>query len=182
VEYVAYCGDRRNWIAGHVDFYMRQREATDAIQRLGGQSEFEEVEWLRQSLGDFALLAERMRVLRLANTAADDAFVEFLAETPSRTPYLLELDLSGTRITDRGLQALTAFQILQRLDLSGTQVTRHGLASIVEELPALEHVGLSGTAVGWFARGRLHASLRQRKAENERRQMLVRLGEADLPA
>src|SRR6516162_3224494 len=50
VEYVGYCGDRRNWIASHVDSYLRQREAAAEVERLGGQVEFEEVDWLRQSV------------------------------------------------------------------------------------------------------------------------------------
>jgi hypothetical protein len=177
VEYVEYCGDRRNWIANHVDAYARQREAAAEVERLGGQVEFEEVGWLRQSVGDFAWLAERLRIIRMANTAADDAFLTFLAERPSRTPYLVELDLSGTRVSDTGLQALTELQLLERLDLSGTRVTRRGLSAIVEELPALEKVGLSGTAVGWLSRWRLHTSLGRRKEENEHRKMLVRLAE-----
>jgi hypothetical protein len=178
VEYVACCGDRRKWIADHVDFYMRQREAADEVERLGGQVEFEEIEWLRQSVGDFAWLAERLRIIRLGNTDADDVFLSFLAEQPQRTPYLVELDLSGTQVSDKGVQGLTGFQLLQRLDLSGTKVTRRGLSATVHELPALEKVGLSATAVGWLSRWRLRASLRQRQEENERRKMLVKLAEA----
>jgi hypothetical protein len=56
------------------------------------------------------------------------------------------------------------------------------LSLLVAELPALEHVGLSGTAVGWLTRWRLGASLNERKAENERRHMLLKLAEgADRP-
>ena len=152
VEFVAYCGDRRKWIADHVEAYLRQREAAAKVERLGGQVEFEEVDWLKQSVGDFAVLVERLRVIRLRNTAADDALMNFLAEQPSRTPYLIELDLADTRISDKGLQALTGLRLLQRLDLSGTRVTWRGLWATVEELPSLEKVGLAGTAIGWLSR------------------------------
>jgi len=171
VEFVAYCGDRRKWIADHVETYLRQREAAAKVERLGGQVEFEEVDWLKQSVGDFAVLVERLRVIRLRNTAADDALMNFLAEQPSRTPYLIELDLADTRISDKGLQALTGVRLLQRLDLSGTRVTWRGLWATVKELPSLEEVGLAGTAIGWLSRWRLDMLVRKRKAESERRKL-----------
>ena len=154
VEYVACCGDRRKWIADHVESYGRQREAAAEVQRLGGEVDFEEVEWLRQSVGDFAWLAERLRVIRLRDTAADDSFLTYLAEEPPRTPYLFELDLAGTRVSDKGLQALTGLSLLQRLDLSGTRVTGRVLRATVEELPALEEVDLADTSIGWLSRWR----------------------------
>ncbi len=178
VDYVGYCGDHRKWIADHVDFYHRQREAADEVRRLGGQVEFEEIDWLRQSVGDFAWLAERLRVIRLADTAADDAFLAFLAEQPLRTPYLLELDLSGTRVSDKGLHALSGLHLLQRLDISRTRVTRRAVSAIVGSLPVLDEVGLTGTAVGWLSRWRLHAMLRQRKEDNDRLKFLRHLTEA----
>jgi len=178
MEYVAYCGDRRKWIADHVDFYLRQREAADAVERLGGHIEFEEVDWLKQSVGDFAALVERLRIIRLRNTAADDAFLTFLAEQPPRIPYLVELDLAGTRISDKGLRSLKGLGLLQRVDLSGTKVTWRVLSATVEALAEVEEVGLAGTSVGWLSRWRLDSLLRRRKAENERWRLLGRLSRA----
>ena len=96
------------------------------------------------------MLIERLRVIRLRNTAADDAFMNFLAEKLSRTPYLTELDLADTRISDKGLQ-LTGL-IPATAGLSGTRVTWRGLWATVEKLPSLEKVGLAGTAIGWLSR------------------------------
>jgi hypothetical protein len=175
VEYVTCCGDKRKWIADHVDRYSRQREAAAEVQRLGGEAVFEEVDWLRQSVGDFAWLAERMRVIRLRNAAADDAFLAYLLEEPSRAPYLVELDLAGTRVTDKGLKALAGLSFLQRLDLSRTHVTGRMLRATVEKLPTLEELRLGGVAIGWLSRWRLRASLRRRKADNERRKFLANL-------
>jgi hypothetical protein len=178
VEYVEHCGDRRKWIADHVDAYLRQREAAAEVERLGGQVEFEEVDWLTQSVGDFAVLVERLRAIRLRDTAADDNFLAFLTDGRPRTPYIVELDLSGTRITDKGLRMLESLSLLQRLDLSRTNVTRPAVSALVQELSALEEVDLAGTRVGWLARWRLAASVRSRKAENERRMLLGKLTEA----
>ena len=140
--------------------------------------EFEEVDWLTQSVGDFAVLVERLRAIRLRDTAADDNFLAFLTDGRPRTPYIVELDLSGTRITDKGLRMLESLSLLQRLDLSRTNVTRPAVSALVQELSALEEVDLAGTRVGWLARWRLAASVRSRKAENERRMLLGKLTEA----
>lgn len=172
VEYIEHCGDRRKWIADHVDSYRRQLEAAALVERLGGKVEFEEVDWLAQSVGDFAVLVERLRVIRLRDTAADDAFLMFLAQEPPRTPYLFELDLAGTRVTDKGLHALEGLSLLKRLDLSRTKVTKREVHAVLEAVPTLEEVRLEGTRIGWFSRWRLNASVRTRKAENERRMLL----------
>ncbi len=173
LEYVAFCGDRRKWIAVQVECYLRQQEAAAEVARLGGQVEFEEIDWMKRFLGDFASLADQLRIIRLRNTAADDAFVTFLAEQPPRTPYLRELDLAGTCVTDKGLQALARLGLLRRLDLSGTEVTGRGVRAVLEAaLPALEEIGLASTRVGWLSRWRLRALLRGRKAENERLKLL----------
>jgi hypothetical protein len=130
------------------------------------------MDWLKRSIGDFALLADRLRVILLRNAAADDAFMTFLARQPTRTPYLIELDLAGSRITDKGLQALARLDLLRRLDLSGTSVTARGVRAALEAFPSLEDVRLTGTKVGWFSRWRLRGLLRGRKAENDRLKLL----------
>jgi hypothetical protein len=173
VEFVAYCGNRRKWIADRIDAYVRQSEAVARVESLGGKVEIEEVDWLRQSVGDFAVLVERVRLIRLRSAAADDALINFLTEQPVRTPYLIELDLADTRISDQGLQSLTGLRLLQRLDLSGTRITWRGLWPTVKELPSLEEVSLAGTAIGWLSRLRLDMLVRQRKAENQRRKSLA---------
>ena len=174
MEYVEFTGDRRKWIAEQVEFHLRQQEAAAEVKRLGGRTEFEEVDWLRHHVGDFTSLADRLRIINLEGTAADDAFLTFLAGQPPRTPYLTELNLAGTRITDKGLAALAGFDLLRRLDVSGTKVTNSGFQAIVESLPALEWVGVAGSGVGWLSRWRLRALLRGRKAERRRLKLIMR--------
>jgi curved DNA-binding protein CbpA len=171
-EYVQISGDRRGWIADQVETHLRQQEVAAEVQRLGGQTEFEETDWLKHYVGDFAQLADRLRVIRLQDTAADDAFLHLLAEQPPRTPYLMELSLAGTRITDKGLQALKGLELLRRLDLSGTKVTNRGVQAAIRSLPSLEWVGVAGLPVGWLPRWRLRALLRGREAERKRMQLL----------
>jgi hypothetical protein len=164
IEHVNFIGDRRKWIANQVECLLRQQEVVAEVDRLGGNTEFEEMERMKHSVGDFAQLAVRLRVIRLQNSAADDGFLIFLAEKPPRAPFLLELSVAGTRITDKGLRRLTGFDLLRRLDLSGTRVTGRVVEATVESLPSVEWIGLTGVRVGWLSRWRLRSQLRERQA------------------
>jgi hypothetical protein len=60
---------------------------------------------------------------------------------------LEDLDLSGSEVTDDGLQCLTRLPELRKLNLADTAVTDAGLRPLAG-LPRLEELDLSGTAVG----------------------------------
>jgi hypothetical protein len=156
VEYVNFRGDRRGWIAGQVEPYLRQQEVAAEVEKRGGKAEYEQTDWLKRSFGDgFAMLAERLRVIRLRGTGADDAFLNYLGEMPKKTPYLIELDLAGGRITDQGLPGLAHFEVLKRLNLAGTAVSEDGLRPVLETLSSLQWLNLADTGIGWLSRWRL---------------------------
>jgi hypothetical protein len=169
LEYVRFRADRRLWIGAHVEKHVRQQEAADAVARLGGQVEIEEIDWMRHSVGnDFAQLASRLRTIRLQDSRADDAFLTFLAGPPPRVPSLLELSLAGTRITDKGLQALSAFTLLRKLNVARTAVSARGIGALLEQLPELQEVDMARTRVGLLSRWRFNRMLRLRRAEKAR--------------
>ena len=58
------------------------------------------------------------------------------------------------RLTDGGLQHLSAFQTLRELDLSETKITTTGLV-VLGWLPELEWLGLRNTGVGLMGRMKL---------------------------
>jgi len=60
---------------------------------------------------------------------------------------LQSLDLSGTAITDAGLQHLKAFRNLQHLDLSRTAITGAGLVGYLRGLDDLQGLALSATRI-----------------------------------
>jgi hypothetical protein len=52
---------------------------------------------------------------------------------------------------------------LQDLDLSGTQVSQSGLESLLADLPRLETLDLSRTGIGWWALAKLRLARRDLK-------------------
>jgi hypothetical protein len=75
-------------------------------------------------------------------SSVGDAFVTRLAHAK-----LLMLELSGTRVTDKGLQALPRLPELQQLDLGNTRIGDKGLATALRDTSSLVALFLPGTEV-----------------------------------
>jgi hypothetical protein len=156
-EYLRFHQDRRHWLAGQVERYVAQEKVINEVRWRGGEVEIEQVDWMKRSFGDFAVLTEMLRGIRLRGPAADDSFLEHLGEHAAALAHLLWLDVSGGRISDRGVLQLQALKNLRRLDVSATPISVKALR-IVQELPDLEWLNLTGAPIGWWARWRLRQS------------------------
>ena len=129
-----------SWLGVKMDQARKRREAVEAIERAGGgvtydyQSGNRSAEppvpkWARATFGDdffFDVIAV------WANEAdfGDDEAVYL-----KRLTNLSILDLSGTQVTDAGLEHLKGLTNLWQLYLSGTQVTTKGVESLRQALP-----------------------------------------------
>jgi len=155
--YVGFHLERRQWLAGQVERYAAQNRVVNEVRRLGGTIEVEQFDWIRRSFGDFAVVTEMLRGIRLRGRADGDAFLKYLAEHAEALGYLLWLDVSGSRISDQGVLQLQVLKSLHRLDVSGTSMSDKALR-VVQGLPNLEWLNLAGTSIGWWARWRLRHS------------------------
>ena len=74
-----------------------------------------------------------------------------IAMINSAAPFLVEAQLSDTKITDKSLETISAFPNLREIDLTRTAVTGTGASKLLT-LPHLEVLILTGTAVddGWL--------------------------------
>ncbi|HEX4142024.1 MAG TPA: hypothetical protein VHY91_00605 [Pirellulales bacterium] len=161
LEYVRFRANRMTWLSSHVEQYAVQQEFIAEIERQGGAAEIEPVDWLKKSFGaDFAQLVSRVVGLRLSNQQFGDDTIAHLLSERQMFDNLHWLDLSGSRITDRGAALLVSFRRLRQLDLRGTTVGEPS-AELVGLLPHLTWVGLPPGAVGRL--GRL--ALRWRRPE-----------------
>jgi len=85
----------------------------------------------------------QLQTLDLSGTKITDAGLEHLKDLPQ----LQTLDLSGTKVTDAGLERLQGLRQLQELGLSGTEVTDAGLEHL-RGLPELEKLCFWATGAG----------------------------------
>jgi hypothetical protein len=159
-EYLRFHLERRKWLASQVERYAEQDHVVNEVRRLGGTAEVEEIDWIKRSFGDFSVVTERLRGIRLRGQAAGDAFLKYLVEQAAALEYLLWLDVSGSQVSDQGVLQLQALKSLCRLDLSGTPISDKALA-VVKGLPNLESINLAGTSIGWWTRWHLRHSFRQ---------------------
>lgn len=151
---------RRQWLANNVDRYVAQEEVCGAIRRRGGQCELEDINWLKQSLGDFAVVTERLRVIRLRDQADGDALLDYLFRNKPALEYMVHLDLAGSHVTDNGMSLVGGFRGLSHLNLARTHITEAGL-KVIPSLPNLQWLNLARTSVGCLARHRLRRACRR---------------------
>jgi hypothetical protein len=154
-EWAKFRAGRRQWLATWVEKYVEQDSVVTELQRRGAKVDVEGVDWLRRSFGeDFSHVAEKVRSIAWHGPAADDKAIAWLSDHRSTLTNLKSLDLTGSAITDAGVQHVAAFPALLELDLSETKVTAAGLF-VLDRLPELEWLGLKGTSIGWLARMKL---------------------------
>jgi hypothetical protein len=122
-----------SWVSVRMERARKQKEAVEAIRRLGGTTEYSYQRaatpdaappgpsWLRRFLGDdfFADVA----VVSLDHTKVTDGGLESIGALP----HLQQLYLYDTRITDAGVERIKRLTQLRRLWLGNTQVTDVGL-------------------------------------------------------
>jgi len=155
-EYVRFRVDRRRWLAARVERYVEQDEVGNEVRRLGGVVEVQQIDWIKQSFGDFAVMTEMLRAIRLRGLT-NDAFLSYLADHATALEYLRWLDVSGSRISDDAVLRLQAISGLRALDLSDTPISAKAL-EVVQGLQNLEWLNLGGTAISWWSRWRLRRS------------------------
>jgi hypothetical protein len=86
---------------------------------------------------------DRLVHFNAASTLVGDGFVKRLANANG----LETLELSGTRVTDEGLQALPRLPKLKQLGLGNTQIGDKGLAAVLKDRSSLEVLWLQGTQI-----------------------------------
>ncbi|HTQ38045.1 MAG TPA: hypothetical protein VMJ32_03405 [Pirellulales bacterium] len=154
-EWARFRASRIAWLSTWVEKYVEQDGIVNEIQRRSGKVEIEGVDWLRRSFGDdFSHVAEKVSKIQWYGPAVDDKTLAWLSDHRTALAGLKALDLTGSAVTDAGLQHLAAFPSLQELDLSESNVTAAGLI-VLQSLPNLEWLGLRKTSVGLLARTKL---------------------------
>ncbi|MCX7425911.1 MAG: hypothetical protein NTW96_09880 [Planctomycetia bacterium] len=169
--FVLVCAVQCSWWAVTMRKVKTQREAREAITRLGGSVGYD-YEYEHWKAHDFETGFQEQPVPPgpelLRAVAGDDLFdtvmtVSFYGCVTSSTegrldpaitdddmeilsafPRLREGHFIFQPITDRSLETLSRFREIESVDLYGTQITDRGLASLAN-LPRLKQIGIGGT-------------------------------------
>lgn len=143
-EYARFSTSRTRWLAASIERYAAQEALRVELERRGGRVEVEQLDWLKQEIGeDFAQVMERLVGLEFHGPQHDDRLIDYLSREAHHLGNLRSLNLSGTRVTDSGVERLYVFKGLRELDLSETPINGAGL-SVLQQLPALEQMHLRG--------------------------------------
>jgi hypothetical protein len=146
-----------DWLEVEVEWAREQREAREAIVRLGGRGGYDVYihqsgnsvppgpPWLRNLLGEDFFVTVAEVTFTNSSSVTDDITDTGLKYIEGLT-QLYSLSLIGTRITDAGLQHLKRLTQLRILSLIGTRITDTGLQHL-EGLTHLQELYLDGTKI-----------------------------------
>ena len=144
------CAIGSAWVTRKVERKRKEREAVDAIIKLGGYALYDYQatkagilcgpDWLRKLLGENFF--SEVEIVSFQGTGDTDAGLENVRGLTQ----LHRLILTDTNVTDVGLASLKELNQLQTLELWGTNVTDVGLANL-KELTLLENLDLSKTGI-----------------------------------
>ena len=135
---VMLCAIPCSWLSVELRRYERQWEAGGKILKLGGKV------ILARPLGPGSDFVTPVEFVDLTNTQARCR--------PRKSPAfwrLEKLSLSGTHVTDDGLQNLQRMNQLQELELQGTQVTDAGRKKLQQALPKCQITKTPSSSPGW---------------------------------
>ena len=161
-QYVAFRSNRRQWVAGQMEGYLKVRRVIEQLEQYGAEVTSNAIDWLEQSFGDFAQLTETINGVRLVNSVEAEAMIQTMLAHRSALAEMTRLELPGCQLTDEAVLQLESFQQLRHLDLTGTTVTKESLW-IVDTILGLDSLELKGTQVGWWMRLKVRSVLRQRR-------------------
>lgn len=128
--------------AVRIHSFVRQREAVEAIEKLGGSADYYyDSIWL-----PWTPVFGKVGRVNLDGVKVTDAGLKSLMPHLKKLPYLIQLSLNNTQITDAALERLGELTQLQFLSLAVNHITDAGLIHI-ERLTQLKELTLVNTRI-----------------------------------
>lgn len=141
-EYVDFRKSRMEWLATHMEQYLKQSLVIDELIRLGGRVETQEIDWHEKAFGeDFAQIMATIVSIHLCGPEIGNEVIELLVKEHGLLYRLRNLDFRGSRISDGDLRCLRIFSGLHDLDLRETRITLRA-SRIVRWFPHLHRLGI----------------------------------------
>lgn len=157
LHYIEHRTDKRSWIASQVKKYMQQELAVVRLRELGAEIEYEVIDWLRNSFGDFAELTEKVTRVSLADSPEGNQVLACIAENSKVFHGLRRLDLPSCQVTDDGALAIAKLELIEQIDLRGNPVGKKTLERLLDlhNSYALQEAIVTDTNIGWLGRRKL---------------------------
>ncbi|MEM8678949.1 MAG: hypothetical protein AAGF97_06340 [Planctomycetota bacterium] len=162
-QYVEFKSDKRSWIAAQVDRYVELSKLEAQLRGHGAEIEYQQIDWLYKSYGDFAELTATVHAIKLQDSPAGNEVARLLVAERTLVGGLKHLEMIRCELTDDAVLPLSCFQLLEHLDLSGNKVTRQS-ASLAGTIPTLREFRLDDTSVGMWEKMKLARLLKKRAA------------------
>lgn len=160
-EYVEFQRSRRHWLASAVERYAEHSHFVDELESQGCDVETETADWRRELWGDFAQVAESVVGIRARGPQVDDGFIQRLTAHARILQTLRLLDLTGSKLTARGVTELTRIPTLVRIDLRDTRASSADVRTVCTGLRRLEVLHVAGTRLNSWQRFRLRRRFRK---------------------
>lgn len=140
LEFAQRNGKRIPWIGSQMPLYVAQIEAAELVEAWGGSYHIETLDWLDGTVGeDFSQLADRLMKIDLSGRSVGDEELNRLLTDPHHLPFLEEVNLADTAVTDLSATRLLRLPKLRHLDLQGTKVS-YSLRRQIAKAPGVEKV------------------------------------------
>lgn len=150
LEFAKRNGKRLPWIGAQMPVYVAQIEAIELVERLGGTTAVETLDWLDGTVGDdFAQLADRLKGIDLSGSAVTDSDLSRLLVDPHHLPFLEDVNLADTAVSDASAGRLMRLPKVERIDLRGTKVS-FPLRRQLAHTPGVQHVEGTSRIAEWM--------------------------------
>jgi hypothetical protein len=162
-EYLAFRGDRRQWIAARMEEYVAIEALLARLRDLGATVETTTLDWVKRSFGDFAGLTESIVAVRAERMANVSQLIDLLTSERTILAGLKRLALPGSGVTDAQALQLRVHRNLTHLDLSENPISARTAVALSNWLPQLQEFHLAGVSLGWWPRLKLGRRLARRR-------------------
>jgi hypothetical protein len=159
LDHARFQESRRQWLGGRIEVFQDRQRLIADIEAAGGTVVLQPTDaYLYEYGSDFAEVLRKLVGIYLTGNTVTDALLDWLSSGNQSLGEIRLLDLSGSRVTSRGLEGISSLTGLRCLDLRGTDVSANVVDALVT-LPALEWLHVGSTAIGILSRQRLKRKL-----------------------
>lgn len=159
LDHARFQESRRVWLGGRMEVFQERQALVAEIEASGGTVVLQPSDPYIYEYGeDFAEILRKLVAVHLTGPDVTDVALDWMNISNTALCEIRLLDLSGARITSKGLQSISSLTGLRCLDLRQTDMSASAV-DVLASLRSLEWLHVGGTAIGTLSRQRLKRKL-----------------------